>query len=359
MTMRTLSALVAMVAATLRADTEPARFVVETHSVHTSRGDLALPVTFKLDSISGNIWRFTGTDFVQIAVARTWSAGVDQGPEVDTEEQRRRAALLKKMNEIVIPEVDLRQANLYDVIEFLHEASVKHDPEKRGVSLIMHVGVSPAQTDGDDPFAETQADAVAEVPLITFKARQITLREALKIVTGIAGLSDRVEGGVVMIAPVCHPDAFANRLYDFLPATEERVRNYRPELLGTNLSPATAEDRWKQYFADFGVTWPAGTSIKPVPFVGKVVVCNTDENLVLFEKVMEAINTYPPRPGRFRLVVAEGASPRTLLLLDSDTGHTWRYDVSDVDGGKRIRSDSFLSIPERQRTSNPGAQTAQ
>jgi predicted small secreted protein len=357
-----LTALATAIVATTIAETDTAHFIVETHSVRATCVDYTLPVTFKLDSTSGNIWRFTGTDFVQIPVAGTWSAGVNQGSGIDTEEQRRSVALLKKMNELVIPEINFRQVNIYDAIAFLQEASIKQDPEKRGISIIGNIGTPPVQT--NDPFAvadedgfplvQTDGDEDGWVPLITFSSRNITFYEALKIVTEVANMRYRITGDVVMIVPFVYPmGEIVISVYDFLPSTVERIQNCQPELFETNMPPATAENSWKKFFSESGVSWPCGTYIKPLPLIGKVVVCNTYQNLAVFEQVMEAINTYPPRPGRFRLISAEGTSPTALLLLDSNTGHAWQYDIFKVaEDGKTIHTDSFFSIPEREKTPN-------
>jgi hypothetical protein len=355
----TLTALAAVVAATSVADTQSARFVLETHPVQPLRGDRTLSVMFKLDTVSGDIWRFSGSDFVRIPVANTWSAGVDRTSRDDIEKQRRRAALLKKMDDIVIPEIDFRQAKLHDALEFLQEASVKHDAEKRGMSFILKLGGSSPQANVNDPFAEPDTSEDAWEPLITFSARDITLHEAIDIITDVAGLRYRIEGGVVVIVPyACHMGQLEYRLYDLLPSTVEKLQNYQPELFSTNLPPAVAEDRWKLFFSELGVTWPSSASINPVPLIGKVVVCNTYQNLVSFEQIMETINSYPSRPNRFRLMLAAGASPAALFLIDSDTGHTWQYEVSELaENGNTIQSDSFLSIQERKRTPNPKVDT--
>lgn len=353
----TIAALLTIGAATAFADTRSGRFVIETYSIYRPSDGNALPITFKLDSTSGNIWRFTGTDFAQIPVAETWSSGVDRGLKDDTpEEQRQRRALLKKMDDIVIPEIDFRQVNIRDAIKFIYEESVKYDADKRGVNLILKIGtppVNPAKTDSNGFFSQPVSDTHAE-PTVTFTASHITLHEAITIVSDIAGLKYRIDANSIRFVPYgCPLEELAYRIYDFSPSTVERIQSYQPELFATNLPPATTEEKWKQFFSDLGVTWPTRSSINPVPIIGKVVVYNSPQNLDSFENIIEAIATYPPRSGRFSLVSTDGVSPSALLLVDSDTGHTWQYDISEVDvDGKTVMSDSFLSIPARRRPPN-------
>ena len=74
------------------------------------------------------------------------------------------------------------------------------------------------------------------------------------------------------------------------------------------------------------------------------------EDLAVFEKILEGINSYPPRHGRFSLSSMNMNSTPAVLIIDSDIGHTWQYEISKFDGVKReIVIDTFTSIPVRVR----------
>jgi RNA polymerase sigma factor (sigma-70 family) len=79
-----------------------------------------------------------------------------------------------KMSKIMLPEIDFRQAELRDVIRTLQQG-------QKDVNVRLNLG------DGDVP------------PLITFSAKQISLLEAIKIVTKIAGLTYRITDDAVII----------------------------------------------------------------------------------------------------------------------------------------------------------------
>ena len=120
--------------------------------------------------------------------------------------------VVERMKRIVIPEIDFRQANVYDVIRFLHGASVEFDSgprsaQQRGVntflSLDLPVPAAPAGTDSaeDDPFAVPAGKQTyrSDVPLITFSARYISLHDALNIICKICGLQWTVKDGLILI----------------------------------------------------------------------------------------------------------------------------------------------------------------
>ncbi len=231
-----------------------------------------------------------------------------------------RIQILNKMKNIMIPDIEFRQANINDVIEFLQDASrdydlIEKDAAKKGVNIILNIGndTAAAMPDvaSDDPFADTAEDMgdtqSGGVPLITFSARHISLLEALKIVTKVSNLKYRVEDSVVMIVKWDDPDGdLMVRMYNVLPSVEERIRSVSGEL-GASAAPNRGGDfigmeadaldtggaDWKESFGQMGVTWPKGSSIKYVSAMGKLVVNNTANNLTVFERVLAELNVVP------------------------------------------------------------------
>ncbi len=238
---------------------------------------------------------------------------------IDPRTQGIRDRIRLKMEEIKIPEIDFRQANIHDVVDFLQMASVDFDPadipdEEKGVNIILSLGQgnksTAAAAQPDDPFASMldEGDAAdgGQVPLITFTARYISLLEALKIVTQVANLKYRIEGSVVMIVPFnAAVGDIVVRMYDVLPAVEEKISLVDSELGGNDdrgggdfiaLESSGVQGGgadWKAFFGDMGVQWPDKSSIKYVRTIGKIVVANTEKNLAVFEKVLEVLNVVP------------------------------------------------------------------
>jgi type II secretory pathway component GspD/PulD (secretin) len=79
------------------------------------------------------------------------------------------------------------------------------------------------------------------------------------------------------------------RIYDVLPNVGERDTAQASDVGGGG----TSERDWKQYFAEMGVPWPEGSSIKYLPANGKIVVVNTEENLKIFDNVFETLKVVP------------------------------------------------------------------
>ena len=92
-------------------------------------------------------------------------------------------ALQEKLKAIVIPAVDFRQANIHDVVNFLVEASMAADPEQKGVNIILNIGQ-------------------AKVPGITLNLRRISMFDAIKNITAVAGVEYSIGAEAVTITPI-------------------------------------------------------------------------------------------------------------------------------------------------------------
>jgi general secretion pathway protein D len=234
-------------------------------------------------------------------------------------------SILDKMDKIVIPEIEFRQANIHDVVEFLNRASVDGDkttadPTQRGVNIILNLSAGGAQGAAAAPAAKPSADDVfgagqpaggaaggGQTYEITFTARYITLLSALKIITSVAGLKWRVDGNIVMIVPAdFDPSEIEVRMYSVEPTFVERIREAGSampaptEQLGGRemnrmqneaIGPGVPE--LKEYFEKMGVKFPKGSSITYNSAIGKVIVGNTAENLATFEKILPELNVVP------------------------------------------------------------------
>jgi type II secretory pathway component GspD/PulD (secretin) len=90
-------------------------------------------------------------------------------------------------------------------------------------------------------------------------------------------------------------------MFDVLPTIMERIREVRrapgtddDDFLGMGAGGVDREmANVRAFFAEMGVSWPQGSSIKYIPSIGKLVVTNTAENLVRVEEILLTINAVP------------------------------------------------------------------
>ncbi|MBT3296094.1 MAG: hypothetical protein HN383_12545 [Verrucomicrobia bacterium] len=294
------------------------------------------------------------------------AAPVALEPAVDQSESQR-DRIRQKMESIKIPEIDFRQANIHDVIDFLEMASVDFDAsdaaeDEKGLNIILSLGQGrAASAASDDPFAAAPAPAVsddpfavmleddgfrgsANVPLITFTARHISVMEALRIVTQVANLKYRIEGSVVMVVPFNSADGeIVVRMYDVQPGLEEKISTLGAEmsrsafgngsdfiaLEGQSVSAGGGD--WRTLFTDMGVQWPDKSSVKYVRSIGKLVVANTEKNMAVMEDVLETLSTTPGRVQEAEVPVQQAMEAAPLSLAGSASAAAAGVQSVDVD----------------------------
>lgn len=237
-------------------------------------------------------------------------------------------SIIKKMERIIIPEIEFRQANIHDVVDFLNKASVEADkqetdPAKKGINIILNLNpagmgaaaAAPAKA-GEDLFNAEPAGGDGkggggggQSYEITFTARYISLLSAMKIITQVAGLRYRVDGNIVMIVPADYdPAQIEVRMYPVEPTFIERVREAGSAMPATGTRTVGGREvtqmneekdiggsvaDLKATFENMGVKFPKGSSITYNSAIGKVIVGNTAENLAVFEKLLAELNVVP------------------------------------------------------------------
>ena len=232
----------------------------------------------------------------------------------------KQAEIMKKLNEIIFPEINFREAVISDVVNFLSEESRKLDPEKAGVNIVLGAGVAPSAAP-EAPTAvspdNTQAGGAAPAPApeggrkITLNLRNVPMIDALRYITSLANLKFRVESSAVLILPLEAPDEqMVTRSYPVSPGafktlvtapangaqqttTASATAEYR-QLGGENQSmTAETSSDIKKLFMDAGVQFPTGSSLVYNDRTSTIVIRNTPDNLESFERVLATFNVIP------------------------------------------------------------------
>jgi len=166
---------------------------------------------------------------------------------VISREAVRQQGIVRKLNEIIVPEINYREAVVSDVITFLSDESRRLDPDKVGVNIVLGGGIAIPSTPATPPTAPPAAPAPGAPPepgqpggagtanevegrKITLSLRNVPLIEALKYVTTLANLKYRVESSAVIVLPIDAPEsAMVTRIYPINPGAfraSVEVTNY-------------------------------------------------------------------------------------------------------------------------------------
>ena len=279
--------------------------------------------------------------------------------------------LEERMRDIIIPELEFRQANIVDVINFLVETSRSQDPQGVGVNIILNLNVESvegaaaeaADDDlggfGDDfgleeDFGEGGGEssaAVSGVSAVTLNLRRVSLLDSLKFVTELTGLKYRVERGVVIIKRGGTLEELSTRFYPVDPALfSDFTASGGGDAGGGDGfgefgdfdsgggSDAPGSDI-KSTFTGYGVPFPPGSSIIYNPLISQIIVANTVENLEKFEDVLAKLNITP------RQIEIEAKFVEVIQTDLEELGFEWIF-TDDVELASK---DGNAPLAQRER----------
>ncbi|MBQ7252730.1 MAG: hypothetical protein IJS32_09050 [Kiritimatiellae bacterium] len=223
-------------------------------------------------------------------------------------------ALVEKMQALVIPKLEFRQAAIADVVDFLVKASAENDPEGEGVNIILK-GIDTATSSsapaaassgddwGDDGWGDDGADdsfgaaGSGSPDGITLNLRRISVFDAIKYITEVAGLKYRIEDRAVIITSLDAPTgSLLTRIYPVEPSIIESVVE-REESDRDNgdfvgmASTKITKTPIQQFFEGAGVPFPAGAKCQYRN--SRLIVRNTADNLEIFERILQEFNVVP------------------------------------------------------------------
>jgi general secretion pathway protein D len=211
-------------------------------------------------------------------------------PQIDT---RGTSLINRKLDEIIIPRVDFRDATIREALDFLKQRSVAldttdQDPTRRGINIVLKV---PA----DSPEADAR---------ITLSLNDIPLRAAIDYVAKAANLKLKIEPYAVAVVPQSEPtDVLITKEYKVppgfitsLPATGQPPL---PGPGGQTIAPGSqpaiqARSGAREFLEAQGVTFPPGASANFIASTSKLIIKNTQANLDLIDTLVETQMTAPP-----------------------------------------------------------------
>jgi general secretion pathway protein D len=278
------------------------------------------------------------------------------GPITDafTKDATGTARITTKLNTIIIPRIEFKDASIREAIEFLRQQAAENDTGadgRRGVDIVLRVNTLGARTETTSTTSTTVVSSSSSGPTtspeppaaipppapqpvvtsvapsinpaearITITLNQIPLGEALRYIASQAGLKVKIEPYAVSIIPI-------SELTNDLLTKQYRVP---PGFIATSLNPSgsalnqlptapgktatqltgTAKDTQestggrllvnregaKEFLESQGVSFSVpGSSANFLPQSSRLIVRNTPDNLDLVDAIVEQANVAGPK----------------------------------------------------------------
>lgn len=201
----------------------------------------------------------------------------DAGP-AKTQDEIMIEQMTAKLQSIMIPSLDFRDANINDVVLFLTETCRRQDPAKQGVNILL-MGLEDSITGGQN---------------ITISIRDMSLYEALQYIVEMASLKFDVQTKAVAIMPVGFVPAseLITVSYTVIPEVGAELESMAggggggvDDLFGDASAETSEGPADVQAFFSI-VDWPEGASAIYQPNFKQLFVKNTKKNQQAVEDIL-------------------------------------------------------------------------
>ncbi|PYL03275.1 MAG: type II and III secretion system protein [Verrucomicrobia bacterium] len=264
------------------------------------------------------------------------------------------ARIRNKLDSIVIPRIEFRDASIREAIDFLRQQAAANDPTtegRRGVDIVLRLhslgrssepapvtatttageaGALPAGENAPPAAAGVATAAPAVTPAtpslppvnpaearITLTLNQIPLGEALRYIASQAGLKVKVEPYAVLILPLSEqsnelttkeyrvPPGFISSTVNVgvsaLSQGPTRAGGGAPAGTGKDTQESTGgqllvnREGAREFLESQGVPFPPGASAHFLPQSSRLIVRNTIDNLELVDALVEQASVAGPK----------------------------------------------------------------
>lgn len=225
-------------------------------------------------------------------------------------------AITAKLNRIMIPKIDLRDATVREAVEFLKQRSrdldtTTDDPsQRRGVNIVLKLPVETAPapaadgTTGADGVEASPGPVVTEASRVTLSLNNVPLIEALRYLTELAGLKYKIEPFAVSIVPITeNTDELVTKEYrvppGFIPtrSAADATASALPVAGGSqNVGDARLGGRTDalEFLRSQGVPFPTGSFAQYVPAGSRLIVRNTQSAIDTIDYIVDAASGAQP-----------------------------------------------------------------
>jgi general secretion pathway protein D len=220
------------------------------------------------------------------------------------EDRRGTELMIARLNRIIVPRVDFRDATVRQAISFLQQRSrdldtAEADPEQRGVNIVLKL---PAVSAPPPAGLEVEGEAAGVPPAyspdsrITLNLANVPLYEALRYVATLSGLKVKVDPFAVSIVPLSElTDTLEQREFKVPPGflAGATAQEAEPQASAGRQSDAAASglaarQGAREFLESQGVNFPPGASANFNSGSSRLVVRNTAANLDLIESLVDA-----------------------------------------------------------------------
>ena len=243
---------------------------------------------------------------------RTWERPVrkirslDRSTEGEPQDKSsNKEAINRKLNGTIIEKIDLPDATIREVVDYLKQKSREldtstEDPKKRGVNIVLKLPTAqptaPSALDATAPTPDQPATpTVTENFKVSLSLRNVPLIEAVRYLTELSGLKYKIEPYAVLLVPITeNTDELLTKEYrvkpNFIPTDTESAEPAPvagAQAAGGNKERIKGGKNATSYLKSQGIPFPEGAFAQYIPSGNKLIVRNTQNALDLIGVIVD------------------------------------------------------------------------
>lgn len=212
---------------------------------------------------------------------------------------------LKKLHSLILPKIDFEETPLSEAIEFLRQQSIAHDPEKKGINILLlcqdeatSAPQAPSVSIGENSNTISKSFLPKE-PTINLQLYEIPFDAALHYIAKQACLRLVIEEHAVLLKSFSEKrDDLVTRHYQIPPSFFPAKNSDR----GTLLISATTNNNTflpdsinaESYLLSQGIDFPPGSCASYSATFNRLSVRNTADNIELIDRLVTAASRIIP-----------------------------------------------------------------
>lgn len=221
----------------------------------------------------------------------TEASSVIEQPTIDS---RGTASINRKLDEIIVPNINLNDATIREALEFLRQRSAaldttETDPSRKGINLLLKLAPGTSEED----------------LRINLSLGDVPLRTAIEYVASAANMKLKVEPYAVVVVPESEQtDVLIVKQWKVSPSFIQNIPadtggSFAPSGGGVSstapgsTSSIAARSGAKEFLESNGVPFPEGATANFFPNSSRLVAKNTQANLDLIDALVEASGNAP------------------------------------------------------------------
>ena len=216
-------------------------------------------------------------------------------------------AINRKLNGTIIQKIDLQDATIREVVDYLKQKSREldtstDDPQKRGVNIVINLPARQTPPGENQPLDQAPTNTPTENTKVSLSLNSVPLIVAIQYLAEQAKIKYKIEPYAISLIHLDeNTEALLTREFrvkpDFIPSdtdSEESSPQAGNKIAGGNEDRIKGSKNATKHLRKQGIPFPEGAFAQYIPIGNKLIVRNTQSSLDFISAMVDSEMGMPP-----------------------------------------------------------------